>query len=203
MLFFVDVHFFIMDEYSFQKKIMLLLLKVFFIALLFLSTQSFAQDNTIEYKIKAGYLYNFTKFISWPDDESETFNLCILGKDPFGSIINPIEAKSVKNKPIRLIYYQAVKDIKACHIIYFGETATKPELSELSLNAILSISSFDNSLTVGETEYFTHSGGMIAFILRQGKVKFQINMQALRKSGLEVRAKLLEVAEIYQGGSND
>lgn len=192
-----------MDEYSSQKKIASLRLKVFFIALLFLSTQSFAQDNSIEYKIKAGYLYNFTKFITWPDDESETFNLCILGNDPFGSIINPIEKRSVKNKQIRLFYYQVIDDTKACHIIYFGETATELEVSELSLNGILSISSFDNSLTVGETEYFTHSGGMIAFILRQGKVKLLINMQALRKSGLEVSAKLLEVAEIYQGGSND
>ena len=192
-----------MDEYSSQKKIASLRLKVFFIALLFLSTQSFAQDNSIEYKIKAGYLYNFTKFITWPDDESETFNLCILGNDPFGSIINPIEERSVKNKPIRLFYYQIIEDIKACHIIYFGETVTELEVSELSLSGILSISSFDNSLTVSETEYFTHSGGMIAFILRQGKVKLQINVQALRKSGLEVSAKLLEVAEIYQGGSND
>ena len=192
-----------MDKYYFQKKIVSFLLKVFFTTLLFLSAQSLAHANSIEYKTKATYLYNVTKFISWPDDKSDTFNLCILGKDPFGSIINSIENRTVKNKPIRLFRYQSIKEIKACHIVYFGELTKTEAIADASFNGVLSIASFDSSLTVSEREYFTHSGGMIAFILKQGKVKLQINVQALRKSGLEVSAKLLEVAEIYEGGSDD
>ncbi|MFA6499846.1 MAG: hypothetical protein WCV64_11020, partial [Desulfurivibrionaceae bacterium] len=28
---------------------------------------AYAEDQTSEYKVKAVYLYNFTKFVSWPD----------------------------------------------------------------------------------------------------------------------------------------
>lgn len=63
---------------------------------------TYAQNDSIEYKIKAGYLYNFTKFITWPEDGAAAFNLCILGEDPFKSIIDPIKKRTVKNKPIQL-----------------------------------------------------------------------------------------------------
>ena len=175
----------------------------FLIASVFLSNHSLAQEDSIEYKIKAGYLYNFTKFISWPENESETFNLCIIGKDPFGSIIDPIEKRTVKNKPIRLYRLQSVAEAKHCHIVYFGESDEQGGNVDLSLNGILTTGSLDNALTTGETKKFTHSGGMFAFFLKEGKIKLQINLQALKKSKLEVSAKLMEIADIYEGESND
>ncbi|MFI3187409.1 MAG: YfiR family protein, partial [Methylococcaceae bacterium] len=57
---------------------------VFFGLVLLLSQQVIASDVDVEYKVKAGYLYNFTKFITWPEDSSASFNLCIVGDDPFG-----------------------------------------------------------------------------------------------------------------------
>jgi hypothetical protein len=48
-----------------------------------------------------------------------------------------------------------------------------------------------------------HPKTMIAFSINRGKVKLHINIRALKKSGLEVSAKLLEVAEIYQGSSHE
>lgn len=175
----------------------------FLIALSFISPQAIPGHLSIEYKIQAGYLYNFTKFVSWPEDDLETFNICIVGKDPFGSIIDPIEKRSVEEKPIRLYRFQSIKKAKICHIIYFGETKKTWKSDGFLLEGVLTVRSAENSLTVGESNHFTKVGGMIAFILHEGKVKLQINLNALRKSGLEVSAKLLEVAEIYEGESND
>lgn len=184
-------------------------MKVFLTSLLFfLSSLCFAQTGQIEYKIKAAYLYNFTKFISWPDDKSATFNLCIVGKDPFGSIINPIEKRNVKNKPIRLFRYHSVNKasinaVKHCHIIYFTESEKKPKKPNLSFPEISNIRSFKDILTINDSLQFSQSDGMIAFSIKRGKVKLHINITTLKKSGLEVSAKLLEVAEIYQAGSNE
>lgn len=188
-----------MSRYDFCKiKILLSKVLIFIFSLLFLG-QSGAEENPIEYKIKAGYLYNFTKFITWPEDEFDTFNLCILGKDPFGSIINPIEKRTVKNKPIRLFRIQRVRETEHCHIIYLSSL----ENNKVSLPGVLTIGSIGTSLTVGESKKFTQSGGMIAFFQYLGKVRLHINLQTLRDSGLEVSAKLLEVAELYEGDSND
>ncbi len=161
--------------------------------------QSIAEEKPIEYKIRAGYLYNFTKFITWPENNSKTFNLCILGKDPFGSIINPIEKRRVKNKPIRLYRIYKAQEAKHCHIVYF---ATPPDVN-LSFPGTLNVSLDSPSLSVGESKYFTRTGGMIAFFQRENKVKLHINLKRLRNSGLDVNAKLLEVADIYGGELND
>ena len=192
-----------MEQQNKQKKKKALLAMLFLIVSMFSATQSFAQGNSIEYKIKAGYLYNFTKFVSWPENESETFNLCIIGKDPFGSVINPIEKRSVKNKPIRLYRYQSISDVKHCHIIYFGASDKQWRKVDFLLGDILTVGSLENSLTTGETKKFTQAGGMFAFFLKEGKVKLHINLQALKKSNLEVSAKLMEIADIYEGESND
>ena len=192
-----------MEQHNKQKKKGAFFAMLFLIVLMFSSNQSFAQGNSIEYKIKAGYLYNFTKFITWPENESETFNLCIIGKDPFGSIINPIEKRSVKNKPIRLYRFRSIKEAKRCHIVYFGDSDEQWGKIDFSLSDILTVSSLENALTTGETKRFTQAGGMFAFFIKQGKVKLHINLQALKKSNLEVSAKLMEIAEIYEGESND
>jgi hypothetical protein len=192
-----------MEQFNKPQKKGVLLSLFFLAALVSLSKLSFAQDNSIEYKIKAGYLYNFTKFISWPENESETFNLCIIGKDPFGSIIDPIEKRTVKNKPIRLYRLQSIAEAKYCHIIYFGGSNQHLSKIDLALSGILTVGSIENSLTVGETKKFSQAGGMFAFFLKEGKVKLLINQQALKKSNLEVSAKLMEIADIYEGESND
>ena len=72
------------------------------LALLF-SSSLVAEDGNLEYKVKAGYLYNFTKFITWPDLKTPSFNLCLIGQDPFGAVIDPIEAKTAFAKPIKVI----------------------------------------------------------------------------------------------------
>ncbi|MCK5120503.1 MAG: YfiR family protein [Methylococcales bacterium] len=192
-----------MDKYNVHSKKIHGCLSVFsLLYLLFLSGFSFAQEAQIEYKIKAGYLYNFTKFITWPEDELATFNLCIVGKDPFGSIIDPIERKSVKSKPIRLYRFDSSNEIKHCHMIYFASLVVEREWN-LPSKAILTITSLNKTLTVGESKSFIKAGGMIAFSLEEKKVKLKINIKAFRASGLDISAKLLEVADIYDGVPND
>ncbi len=171
---------------------------MFFLTSLLLSAPIFAQDSSLEYKIKAAYLYNFTKFISWPDNSSETFDLCILGNDPFGEIIDPIETRKVKNKPIRLYYLSSVTNVENCQIIYISQLNEDWNPLE-SVEDILIINSLKNTLIVSNSKKAQQINGMITFFLKDGKVKIQINMQAVNKSHLHISSKLLEVAEIVHG----
>jgi hypothetical protein len=156
----------------------------------------FADDSSVEYKIKAGYLYNFTKFITWPADDAKTFNLCILGNDPFGELISPIEQRSVMGRTIKLFRFGNLESINKephCHILFVSSSVKDP----------LTAQNLNNTLVVGEKEEFIAQGGMIGFINRQGKIKLQINLKTIKQSGLKVSAKLLEVAEVIKGDNND
>lgn len=163
---------------------------------LLLSPPLFA--DSVEYKVKAGYLYNFTKFITWPQDGSSTFNLCILGADPFGELINPIEQFTAFAKPIKLFRLEntdalaRISKSNLCHILFVSSVLDGLPFQQPK-----------NVLTVGESEDFARKGGMIGFITENSRIKLQINWQAFKRSDLKVSAKLLEVSEIIDGDGHD
>jgi hypothetical protein len=163
-----------------------------------------ADDSSVEYKIKAGYLYNFTKFVTWPEINSETFNLCILGEDPFGELIDPIEKRSAFGRPIKLFRFDSLDALKRannkphCHIIFVSSSLGSAS-KDVTNNALF-IRDLNKTLTVGEGNDFSLEGGMIGFVNREGRIKLQVNLKKIKQSDLKVSAKLLEVAEIPQGG---
>jgi len=172
---------------------------IFFGIVLLLSQPVIADDADVEYKVKAGYVYNFTKFITWPEDNSETFNLCIVGEDPFGDLIDPIEQRTAFGRPIKLFRFNRLNKEQHCHILFISTSINDKVL----LKGMLVIDDTRTSLTVGESEGFAAQGGMIGFVNRLGKIKLQINLKALQQSGLKISAKLLEVAELIEGESNE
>jgi hypothetical protein len=167
-----------------------------------------AENSSVEYKIKAGYLYNFTKFVTWPEDNSETFNLCILGTDPFGELIDPIEQRSAFGRSIKLFRFDSLNSLSRsndkphCHIIFISSSISTA-INETISNSTLVIRDFNKTLTVGESNDFAMQGGMVGFVNREGKIKLQINLKKIKQSALKISAKLLEVAEIVEGGNGD
>jgi hypothetical protein len=53
-------------------------------------------------------------------------------------------------------------------------------------------------LTVGETQGFTADGGMINFKLEDGKVRFEINVDAAAQERLHISSRLLSLAQIVK-----
>src|SRR5690348_2325090 len=61
---------------------------VLFACLLALGGVAFS-DRPSEYQVKAAYLYNFGKFVTWPDaGVASEFDVCVLGADPFGTLLD-------------------------------------------------------------------------------------------------------------------
>lgn len=174
---------------------------------LLFSQSLFADDASVEYKIKAGYLYNFTKFVTWPEINSETFNLCILGEDPFGELIDPIEKRSAFGRPIKLFRFDSLDALRRtnnkphCHIIFLS--SSMGSVKDITSKNTLIIRDIDKTLTVGESDNFAMQGGMIGFVNKEGKIKLQINLKKIKQSELKVSAKLLEVSEVIEGGNSD
>ncbi|MDD5460275.1 MAG: YfiR family protein [Methylococcales bacterium] len=168
----------------------------------------FADEASVEYKIKAGYLYNFTKFVTWPEINSETFNLCILGEDPFGELIDPIEKRTAFGRSIKLLRFDSLDALKRtnnkphCHIIFLSASMGSVTKEITGKNTLI-IRDIDKTLTVGEGDNFAMQGGMIGFINKEGKIKLQINLKKIKQSELKVSAKLLEVSEVIEGGNSD
>lgn len=161
---------------------------------LWLPLVSLAQ--TQEYTVKAVFLERFTRFIEWPEemaisDSSLPFILGVIGKNPFGSLLDEIySAQKIRNKEVKIRSISVLKEIAGCHLLFISESKKK-ELSE-----ILSFTRKKPILTIGDSEGFTEAGVLINLYLEQDKIRFEINESAFRESGLSISYLLLQRAKI-------
>ncbi len=168
---------------------------VFFSTLVVLTPSVQATEQSIEYKIKAAYLYNFSKFTDWPEEvafaKQKTFSICILGEDPFGSAITPIKNKKVHKQSIKLLYFsQMDADVGQCKILFITDA--------YDVQTILLTLPNTNILTVGESRNFATSGGMIGFVIQDGRVQIQINKQAAKSAQLKFDPRLLKLGQVVR-----
>jgi hypothetical protein len=148
-------------------------------------------QQPIEYQVKAAFLLNFTKFIEWPpaafSAPDAPLALCILGEDPFGSALDQIVAGEVVNG--RKLSVERIKRApapKSCQVVFVGG----PEKETLKILPGLG----PGVLTVGEGAGFLRSGGMIAFVIDNRRVRFDIHQAPAENAGLALSSKLLTVA---------
>lgn len=142
-----------------------------------------------EYQIKAAFLYNFAKFIDWPDDAG-ALNLCILGEDHFGRDIDAIEGKTAAGKVLSVRRIKSVQEIKKCRILFIASSENE------RLGSILTIAKGSNILTVGDTDGYAERGVIVNFYNEQRKIRFEINKDGAARSGLKISSKLFGLARI-------
>lgn len=152
-----------------------------------------AWAGDLETKVKAAYIYNFTKFVDWPEDKgagSEPFRICVVGTDPIRTMLGELSNREVKGRPLRI---QRVKDLSGlppCHLLFISRS------EEQQLPLILQRLQGTRTLTVSDIPQFSQRGGMISFITEKERVKIEISQRTVRQSGLKVSAKLLEIARV-------
>jgi hypothetical protein len=162
--------------------------------------QASEASDSSEYLIKAGFIFNFAKFVEWPTtafaQPDSPIVIGVLGTDPFGTIIDQI----VKDKKIgargfivkRLRWGSDVKDLRDCKIL-FVSASEKAHLDE-----VVQIVRGLPILTVGETPGFAERGGIIRFTVEDNRVRFEVNVDAAHQADLTISSRLLTLARIVQ-----
>jgi hypothetical protein len=164
---------------------------VFSLRLLFLvATLSVcAQNAPSEFEVKAAFLLNFTRFLEWSESDlpaNAPLNICIVGDDPFGRTLDQlVEGEAVQSHPIEVVRLKSPGD-GTCHVMYFSRP-TKDAVKVLP-------SVRPGILTVGEDSEFLRGGGMVAFVIENRRVRFDVNIAVMRKGGVRASSRLLSVA---------
>ncbi len=145
-----------------------------------------------EFEVKAAYLYHFTQFIHWPesafDNSDSTFNICLMGGNPFGTALSPIFQRSYKGHSFSLMFPSESPAINECHILYLNMLSDEREAEILAQVATQPV------LVISSSPGFIEQGGDIGFLSINDSVRFAINRDAGVKRGLVSSAKLLELA---------
>ncbi len=149
-----------------------------------------------EEQVKAGFLFNFTKFVEWPANSFPTadsaISICVVGNNDFASTLESIvSGKVVGDRPVIVRRMQGVReDFRACHITYI------PAFSAKAHGELLARLRSTNTLTVGNSDDFAAAGGMITFFLENSRVRFAINPEAARQAHLRISSRLLSLAKV-------
>jgi hypothetical protein len=160
------------------------------------ASRAAAAQPSLEYDVKAAFLYNFAKFIEWPpkafaaDDAPLVF--CVLGENPFqdklGRVVNDRTANG-RRIAVRPMPPGAPTD--GCHLVFVAAAE-----DERVARLVQTLHSTDGGpvLTVGESDHFAGAGGMIRLVIDEGRVRFDINVAAAEQAGLKLSSQLLKLA---------
>jgi len=155
------------------------------------------QDRTVptqdrEYQVKAAYIFNLLPFTTWPATAFRSpdapLNLCIATPNPFGDALRQtFQSERVGSHPVAIVPITSPGAVIDCHVLFIGSDADATgALEQVAQNAPV--------LTIGESPRFEQRGGMITFVIEQGRVRFDLNQTAAARVNLQFSSKVLQVA---------
>ncbi len=153
-----------------------------------------------EYQVKAAFVYNFIKFVDWPQNGTAlpaAMRICIIGTLPDAASFESLAGEEVRGRRISVQFVQDLVDIRHCDVLFVtaSQTGRLPDI----------IRSLDRrpTLTVGDTKGFALRGVMINMFLENKHVRFEINQTSAEAAGLMISTKLLKLARtVYSSGAN-
>jgi hypothetical protein len=155
-------------------------------------------DRPSEYQVKAAYLYNFGKFVNWPADAgaSSEFDVCVLGTDPFGPLLDAtVSDSTINGKRVIAKRIARAQDAADCRVVFIAASESQRLSSDLAVLSRLHV------LTVSDNPHFLERGGMIQFVLEGDRVRFAVNLSAAQEAGLTLSSELLKVATRVVGNT--
>ena len=158
-------------------------------------------DRSLEYAVKATFLYKFASFVEWPagtfENESSPFVLCVAGTDPYGGRIRTaVDGQTMARRPIVLRRLPRAEPRSGCHAMLVSGSASQTIAEGLDAvrgTPVLTIT----DATLGRTP------GIIHFVIVDDRVSFEIDMVASARNRIVISSKLLELAhEVNRPGQN-
>lgn len=161
-----------------------------------LFTVAQAQAQTLEYPIKAAFLFKFGEFAQWPPGAFEasggTLNICIVGDSGFAAIVaNAVKGEMVAGRQVLAQGLASIAASDPCHIAYIAGSAKQ------SVEDALEVVRGRPMLTVTD-ESRGGAAGVIHFVVRGNRVRFAIDDGAAAVNGLTLSSALLNIAVSVQ-----
>jgi len=150
-----------------------------------------------EQSVKAAYLYHFTSLVKWPEtsftDANAPLVIGVVGKDPFeGSLARSIRPRSANGRQIeiRQLNSNDKAGMRQCHLIYLSP-------GEIAANAVEAVKGLP-VLMVGDSDRAAQDGCCIGLVMRNQRIKLEINQETARQARLSISSDLLGIATLVR-----
>ena len=150
-----------------------------------------AQPATpIEANVKAVYLFNFVKYVSWPaatERSDPDVRICVTANDAFFTLLQAtVQGEEIDGRPLQPVALDGLDAAATCHILYVGDSQT------LDAKAWLTAVKGRQVLTVADGAL--NDDTVIAFVREDNRIRFDISRASASRRGITVSSKLLRLA---------
>ena len=146
-------------------------------------------------RFKGVFVYNFIDYVKWPaPDTTGPFVIAVLGEDEVTAILEQIaEKRKAGDRSIVVRSFPADHDtLPACDILFLSASMGE-RLAEL-----WDLLEGKQILTVSDTAGFAQKGVAVNFVVKRGKLKFEINTRALAHADLDMSSQLLKLGILVE-----
>jgi len=150
-------------------------------------------ERALERRVKAAFLYRFTEFVNWPDSAysrpDSPFIIVIVGADALADEVRQITVgRTVGGRGVDVRRANEGDPIPAAQMVFFAEADRARQAASIRAAP-------RNALVVTETDSGLAQGSVINFVIVEGRVRFEISLEAAEKRGLRMSSRLLAVAQ--------
>lgn len=150
-----------------------------------------AGEKFSDQRVKAAFLFNFMKFITLPVSNGalprQSIGICIYGDGDTDVYHRMLEGKTVGSKSLIPMQRRAGEKLDNCEVIFFQD----PEPVD---SGLLERIKNRGILTVGDSPQFFSQGGIIHFVIKENKIRFEISNRRAEAEGIRISADLLKLA---------
>ncbi len=143
-----------------------------------------AKSQGINYKVHALFIYKFTQYIEWPTTNA-TYVIGVVGNSP---IIEELQALANTRKNLTIKKLTATSDLSGCQLIFVSENSSS------SLGSISGKVTGKPVLVISETGSGAKKGAGINFVMKDDKMKFELNKGTVERQGLKVSGDLVTLS---------
>ncbi len=150
-------------------------------------------------RIKAAYLYHLAKLATWPAGTftapDDSLRICIVGDDPFDLVglfsRTKLDLQAGRHPLcIERVGLEGETDLLGrlarFHLVFFTETARHLAWQVLRQGPP------EGLLITAEIDGFCENGGMVGFEIGDGRVRIEVNRNALRRGDLRLSAEFMQ-----------
>jgi hypothetical protein len=145
-------------------------------------------------ELKAAFLLNFVKFTSWPASvapDGADLTMCVVG-----ALDDVTRGQRIDGRGIVVMALGRGDNAERCHLLYASGLRADQERSLIDATRGRPI------LTASDSSTFMKRGGVAAFHIAGGRMKFSVNPSAAERAQLRISSKLLSLAVIVKDGGD-
>lgn len=168
------------------------LLQLALAGLLVLPAAALAEADA-ENVLKVAYLVRFGLYVDWPTavfaGPQAALVLCVAGDDPFGAQLDHAAAgQQVGARALQVRRIKAWTPDAGCHLVYLSGSEISWVTSQIDALRGQPV------LTISDAARGAPVRGILHFVVRDDRVRFEIDDEAAARSGLQISSKLLGLA---------